>query len=155
MDKKKIAALVVVIIAFISLITGIVLSILGFVFCEAFDGVDKERMTEITQGEIVQLTYRGRGDDRQIYATIEFEVDGQKYYTSPDYSSSTFREGKIVNVYYDPSNPKYSSAETPKIMMFIFKLMKYAGISLLGVFGICVIVALILLFKKKKDVTIE
>ncbi len=58
-------------------------------------------------------------DYKYFIAEIEYEVDNRKYYSSQQ-STLKFgwKEGKIVKVYYDPSNPEITR-ENNKTLMFV------------------------------------
>ena len=80
---------------------------------------------QCTKGEILSVRSEvGSGpnaenDYKYFIAEIEYEVDNRKYYSSQQ-STLKFgwKEGKIVKVYYDPSNPEITR-ENNKTLMFV------------------------------------
>lgn len=105
----KKAANTVSIIGAVFLIVGVFFIILGFVL---FASAKKFQETaEQTTAVITRIdTYRSRtagGDhttEHDVY--IEYIVDGVEYNAQLDTYNSSMYEGKEIEVYYDPDNPK-------------------------------------------------
>lgn len=84
---------------------------------------------QCTEGKILSVrSERGyevgaKKSYKYFIAEIEYEVDNRKYYSS-QHSTLKFgwKEGKIVKVYYDPSNPEITR-ENNKTSMFITLVM--------------------------------
>ena len=57
---------------------------------------------ESTVGIITEIsTYRGNNDDRNYRVYVSYNVDGRTYESELNGYSSSFYEGKKINIYYD------------------------------------------------------
>ena len=61
--------------------------------------------TEATIVSIVEVPSDSPDETSDYIVTVDYVADGSRYTSELDYYSGTFKEGKTVTVYYDPSDP--------------------------------------------------
>ena len=87
---------------------------------------------ESTVGIITEIsTYRGNNDDRNYRVYVSYNVDGT-YESELNGYSSSFYEGKKINIYYDKNNPNKIGM---KSLDFIFLMFPGFGLIFLSIGG--------------------
>ena len=88
---------------------------------------------ESTVGIITEIsTYRGNNDDRNYRVYVSYNVDGRTYESELNGNSSSFYEGKKINIYYDKNNPNKIGM---KSLDFIFLMFPGFGLIFLSIGG--------------------
>ena len=88
---------------------------------------------ESTVGIITEIsTYRGNNDDRNYRVYVSYNVDGRTYESELNGYSSSFYEGKKINIYYDKNNPNKIGM---KSLDFIFLMFPGFGLIFLSIGG--------------------
>lgn len=99
---------------------GTIFIVVGIVLFVAFSDSsdDKAETTAI----ITDIVYRGRsGRDKNYDVIVDYEIDGEKYTSRLNAYSSSFYEGKEIQISYDINNPHRVYAEFDYAMfMLIF-----------------------------------
>lgn len=121
-------------IGLIFLIIGIVISVNLFNY---------ENTVETT-GVITEIaSYRDSDGDKNYDVYVSYEVNGQQYESEMNSYSSSFYEGKEIEIYYDKDNPNKIGM---KSLDFIFLIFPGIGLLFFSIGGI----ALLIKANKKK-----
>ena len=76
---------------------------------------------ESTVGIITEIsTYRGNNDDRNYRVYVSYNVDGRTYESELNGYSSSFYEGKEINIYYDKNNPNKIGMKSLDLLFLMF-----------------------------------
>ena len=76
---------------------------------------------ESTVGIITEIsTYRGNNDDRNYRVYVSYNVDGRTYESELNGYSSSFYEGKEINIYYDKNNPNKIGMKSLDMLFLMF-----------------------------------
>ena len=75
--------------------------------------------------------YRSSSSDKKVYElTYSYVVDGETYFVTTDYGTSTIpKEGSTVNVYYNPKDPSDAEIKGEKTNYFVIILGLAFGIA--------------------------
>lgn len=114
MGMRKAEQLVFMIFAGI----GVLFLIVGAIICiHIFDDSDHVDTT----GVITEISYsRDRDGDRDYNVYVAYEVDGVSYESRMNSYSSSFYEGKEIDIYYDRDNPRRIGAKELRGLFVIF-----------------------------------
>lgn len=75
---------------------------------------------ESTVGIITEIsTYRGNNDDRNYRVYVSYNVDGRTYESELNGYSSSFYEGKEIEIYYDKDNPNKIGMKSLDLLFLI------------------------------------
>lgn len=97
-----------------------------------------------TTGVITEInTYRGRDNEKKYDVQVAYEVKGKEYESSLNVYSSSFYEGKEIDIYYDKNNPNKIGV---KSLDFVFLIFPGIGI----IFALIGGIGLIVKYNKKK-----
>lgn len=133
MKEKKLEKLIWPLFALV----GTIFLIIGIVsFKYIFDYSNKVD----TQGTITRIV-SDFDDDYDVY--VSYRVDGKTYNSRLNYYSSSFYEGKKINIYYDKDNPNKIGSKSRNLIFLVFPLL---GL----IFFIIGLVGIIFKHKKKK-----
>lgn len=73
-----------------------------------------------TIGTITEIVRDGIGDNVSYKVFVSYEVDGKDYESMLNSYSSTFYEGKEIEIYYDEDNPSKIGTHFSDLLMWIF-----------------------------------
>ena len=108
-------------------IIGVAFIMIGSIVCASVFGYQGKVDTE---GTITQIdTYTGNRGSRYYDVMVAYRVDGKDYESKLNGYSSSFYEGKKIDIYYDKDNPNKIGI---KSMDLLFVLI-FSGIGLLFV----------------------
>lgn len=97
-----------------------------------------------TTGIITEInTYRGRDNNREYDVCVAYEVKGKEYESRLNAYSSSFYEGKEIDIYYDKNNPNKIGVKSLDFLFLIFP-----GIG--GIFALIGGIGLFVKYNKKK-----
>ena len=98
---------------------GAIFFILGLVVCGSI--FDYENKVD-TVGTITKISIYYSNDihDKKYEVYISYIVDGKKYESMINSYSSSFYEGKEINIYYDKNNPSKIGVKSLDLLFLIF-----------------------------------
>lgn len=108
-------------------VVGVIMAINVFNYENAID----------TTGVITEITrYRDSDGDSSYDVYVSYYVDDEKYNSVLNSYSSSFYEGKEINIYYDKTNPRKIGVKSLDLLVLIFPGIGsiFAIIGYLGVF---------------------
>ncbi len=129
-------------------LVGIILGIIGalFLLASIFAFVADQQFkasAKTTTAVITEIyTYRN-GDDTKHDVFVTYTVDGVTYEEELGSYSSSMHEGKEIEIYYQPDNPRRISTDTPFVVFIVF----------VGLGGIFFAIGVVLLIKDIKKNT--
>ena len=86
---------------------------------------------ESTVGIITEIsTYRGNNDDRNYRVYVSYNVDGRTYESELNGYSSSFYEGKKINIYYDKNNPNKIGMKSLDFIFLMFPVLRKISVAL-------------------------
>ena len=114
MKENKLENLIWIIFAII----GVVFVIIGLVvFGTIFNYENKVE----TIGTITEISsYRKTNHDRTYEVYVSYTVEGKKYESKLNSYSSSFYEGKKIDIYYDKDNPNKIGVKSLDLLFLIF-----------------------------------
>lgn len=114
MKENKLENLIWIIFA----IVGVVFVIIGLVVFETI--FNYENKVE-TIGTITKISsYRNTNHDRTSEVYVSYTVEGKKYESKLNSYSSSFYEGKEIDIYYDKDNPNKIGVKSLDLLFLIF-----------------------------------
>ncbi len=129
-------------------VLGIVFIVIGIVTSN-FAGIKQENRVK-TQAIITEIDRKRDSDGDTSYKVwVQYEVQGKLYEEELGAYSSTYSEGKEIEVIYDKNNPRKVEAEFESILF----LGIFSGIgSIFAIIGITGLVVVCIKNKKRKEV---
>ncbi len=113
MKENKIENLIWILFASV----GAIFVIIGFVVSlNIFN--DKNKVN--TVGTITEISSYSRDDNRNHDVYVSYIVDGKEYESRLYSYSSSFYEGKKINIYYDKENPNKIGVKSLDLLFLIF-----------------------------------
>lgn len=103
-------------------LAGVVFLIVGatLIFANNSDVEDRVFVT----GVITEISsYRDNDGERKQNVYVSYDVDGRRYESKLNAYSSSFKEGKEIEIYYDRNNPTKIGTNVTDILLFVFPAM--------------------------------
>lgn len=91
---------VFIILPIIFLSIGILMVISGTIYAGIINNTKREYI--MTDALVI---YKGVNSNNQKYIDIEYLVNQKKYTINLNYYNRTYKEGSLINIYYNPMNP--------------------------------------------------
>lgn len=114
MKTNKVENLIWIIFASIGMIFILIGLVIGI---NVFNYDNKEN----TMGTITNISsYRDHDGDRNYEVYVTYNVDGKKYESKLNGYSSSFYEGKEIEIYYDKNNPSKIGVKSLDLLFLIF-----------------------------------
>jgi hypothetical protein len=88
------------------------------------------------QGKVIELVAQGPGEDASVAPKVSFVARNGDTYTFTSSMSTyppSFQKGQIVELYYDPQNPKEAVIDTFWELWFVNVLLTGLSLPFLGV----------------------
>lgn len=127
---------------------GAIFLVVGIFIC--FPMLNKKDKIETTAVITKMSTYRyGKGNTR-YHVQVSYKVDGEEYESNLNGYSSSFYEGKEIEIYYDKNNPTQIGSKSLDLIMLIFPGIGIIFI-LIGGIGIAVKLNRKKIIKKLKE----
>ena len=99
-------------------IIGVAFIMIGSIVCASVFGYQGKVDTE---GTITQIdTYTGNRGSRYYDVMVAYRVDGKDYESKLNGYSSSFYEGKKIDIYYDEENPRMIGIKNLDLLYLIF-----------------------------------
>lgn len=112
--KKKLDTLIWTIFSGI----GVVFLIIGIILCVNIFNYKNKKDTIGTITRISASQNHSRERDADVY--VQYQVDGQTYESRLNYYSSSFYEGKEIEIYYDVDNPHKIGTKSGNLLFLMF-----------------------------------
>lgn len=125
----------------IFIIIGTIFVSIGIVIC--LNVFNYENKVE-TVGVITQISsYKDSEDARKYNVYVSYNINGEEYESKLNGYSSSFYEGKEIDIYYDKDNPNEIGAKSLDLLCLIFPAIGM-------IFVIIGLIGLVIKIKKKK-----